>query len=290
MKKLISISVILISILTSCKKDIGVKALTNEMIFSVNYPTTKATETSFETGDIFGAYITEYEDDKPSILQLGGNYINNAPVKNLGTSWAATPAIYWGDGKYDVYAYYPYTQPSSIDEMTFDVATDQRIEGDNDTLDAYESSDFLYATTKSVTSDEQTVKLLFKHIMSKLTINFVKGEDFEGEIPEDATVVIHNVIPSAIIDLSTGDVVKDPHKSAQSIFAKKIKSGKYSAIIVPQTLDNAAPLVEVIFNDISYLFTSKFQFKSGNHHSINIIMTDNPEKVKIEIGGEIVTW
>lgn len=290
MKKLSYILLAIVLAFSSCSKNTEDITSSREMTFSVCYPMTKATETDFEINDVFGAYITEYDGEKPSLLQLGGNYVNNVPVKYNGTSWAATPPIYWGKGKYDVYAYYPYGQPGSITEMSFDVAADQREEADKEGISQYEASDFLWAMAKKVTSSELTVKLLFKHRMSKVTVNLVKGENFEGEIPEKATVVIHNTVASSLIDLSTGDVVKDPHIASSSIFARQIETGKYSAVLVPQTLTNKVPLIEVICNGVSYLFESKFQFKSGMNHTIDIILDDNPEKVKIEIGGEIDNW
>lgn len=290
MRKLLFISLAIVLVLSSCSKNEEGLVLSREMIFSVCYPTTKATETDFEINDVFGVYIAEYDDDKPSSLQIGGNYVNNVPVKYNGSLWVASPTIYWGDGKYDVYAYYPYGQPCSIDEMTFDVATDQRKEADIEGTSQYEASDFLWSSAKMVTSSEPTVKLLFKHKMSKVTVNLIKGGNFEGDIPNDAAVIIHNTVASALIDLSTGDVVKDPHVAARSIFARQIETGKYSAVVVPQTLTNKMPLVEVVCNNVSYLFESKFQFKSGMNHTINFILDDNPEKVKIEIGGEIINW
>ena len=41
---------------------------------------------------------------------------------------------------------------------------------------------------------------------------------------------------------------------------------------------------------VSYLFESKFVFKPGVEHLVNLVITDNPDKVKIEIGGEIENW
>ena len=64
------------------------------MRFNVEYPATKATETSFEAGDRIGVYITAYDGNTPLPLQLGGNYKNNNPVSFDGTSWAADPVIY----------------------------------------------------------------------------------------------------------------------------------------------------------------------------------------------------
>ena len=260
------------------------------MRFNVEYPATKATETAFEAGDKIGVYITEYDGNRSSALQLGGNYKNNNPVVFDGTKWTADPMIYWGEGKYDVYAYYPFCLPESVDEMPFSVALDQRAAETSDALSAYEASDFLYAVKKGVTSEGGEVRLPFKHKMSKLTINIIKGEDFEGDIPEDMTVYIHSIVADCLIDLSTGDVVKDPHASVKTITAKKIDAGTHTAIIVPQMLVNKKPLVEIIFRNVSYMVESKFNFKSGIHHVLNITLNNNPDKVNIEIGGEIEGW
>lgn len=262
------------------------------MRFNVEYPATKATETAFEAGDKIGVYITGYKDNIPMALQLGGNYKNNNPVTFDGTSWTADPVIYWDEtiAKYDVYAYYPFMIPESVDELPFSVALDQRVAETADALSAYEASDFLYAVKKGVTSDGGEVRLPFRHKMSKLTVNIIKGEDFEGDIPEDMTVYIHSTVADCLIDLSTGDVVKDPYASVKTITARKIDAGTHTAIIVPQMLVNKKPLVEIIFRNVSYMVESKFNFKSGMHHVLNITLNNNPDKVNIEIGGEIENW
>lgn len=262
------------------------------MHFNVQYPTTKATETAFEAGDKIGVYITAYEDNKPLALQLGGNYKNNNPVTFDGAKWTADPVIYWNENmaKYDVFAYYPFSMPSSVDEMPFSVALNQRTDQTAETLSSYEASDFLYASAKKVSSEGGDVNLIFKHKMSKFTVNIIKGEDFEGDIPEDMTIYIHNTVTDCLIDLSTGDVIKDPYAPAKTITAKKIDAGTHTAIIVPQMLVNKKPLVEIIFKNVSYMVESKFNFKSGVHHVLNITLNNNPDKVNIQIGGEIGDW
>ena len=64
----------------------------------------------------------------------------------------------------------------------------------------------------------------------------------------------------------------------------------YSAIIVPQRIDNRQPLVEVEMMGVSYLFESKFLFKPGTEHLVNLVISENPDKVKINIGGEKQNW
>lgn len=257
------------------------------MQFNVGYPVTKATETAFETGDRIGVYITGYENDKPLALQLGGNYKNNNPVTFDGAKWVADPVIYWGEGKYDVFAYYPFGAPASVDEMPFSLELDQTTEETSTALSGYEASDFLYASAKGVTSEGGSVDLNFKHKMSKFTVRLVKGDDFEGDIPSEITVYIHNTVTDCLIDLATGDVIKDPYASARTIKAKKVADDNFTAIIVPQMLTNKKPLVEIIFKDVSYMIESKFQFKTGTHHILNMTLNNNPDQVRIEIGGEI---
>lgn len=277
-------------IIAGCNKvEIPDAAIDGAMHFNVSHPATKATETAFEAGDKMGVYIAAYEGGKPLALQLGGNFKNNNPVTFDGTKWTADPVIYWDEDieKYDVYAYYPFTEPSSIDEMPFSVALDQRTMETADALSAYEASDFLFATAKGVTSEGGDVNLVFRHKMSKFTVKLIKGADYEGELPANATVYIHSTVTDCVIDLATGDVVKNPYSAAKTITAKQMDEATHTAIIVPQMLVNKKPLVEIVFKDVSYMVETKFQFKSGTHHVLNITVNNNPDKVKIEIGGEI---
>ena len=41
---------------------------------------------------------------------------------------------------------------------------------------------------------------------------------------------------------------------------------------------------------VSYVFESTFQFKPGVEHLVNMVISDNPDQVKIEVGGEIQDW
>lgn len=273
--------------LGGCSKSESEVLGSNEMRFTATYPTaSRATGSAFETGDVMGIYVTQYNGENPAQLQLSGNYANNVETVFDGSAWKSTPVIYWEDGKFDVYAYYPYTNISSVDEYPFTVALDQSTEETSNALSGYEASDFLWAKATGV-SRMASVPLTFTHKMSKLVINLIKGADYSGEIPTDAVVRIHNTVPAAIVDLASGVVTKNGYESAQSITAKKVSDGVYAAIIVPQRLDTKRPLVEVLSKGVSYLIESSFVFKAGTQHTINITLNNNPDQVKIEIGGEI---
>ena len=258
------------------------------MTFTVSHPSqTRATATDFESGDRIGLYVSP--SDAP--LEIGGNLVNNEALTYNGKSWTASRMLYWDDGTYNAYAYYPYMQSvGSIEDQPFSVSTDQSTAKTATSLGGYEASDLLFATTKNIKASASPVRLTFSHIMSKLKIRLVKGEDFEGDMPTKADVYIHSTVPTATVDLQAGVATRYVKGTRQTIKAHQDGDFTYSAIIVPQRIDNRQPLVEVVMNGVSYMFESKFQFKPGVEHLVNLIITDNPDKVKIDIGGEIQDW
>ena len=252
---------------------------------------TKATANAFESGDVTGLYMTEYDSsNKPVPLQVSGNAVNNAALRFDGTSWTTSPTLYWNKGvKYDVYGYYPYSKPASVDEYRFSIASDQTTTNTAESLGGYEASDFLWAKQTGV-KYPGVVSLTFRHRMSRLVVKLVKGKDFEGDMPKDVVVKVHGTVTDAVIDLGSGVVVKDNHGKAKTITMKKESDTVFSSIIVPQRIENRQPLIEVLTNNVSYLMESRFVFRSGVQHSVNIILDSDPAKVKIEIGGEIQGW
>lgn len=257
------------------------------MNFTFTHPAqSRATETSFENGDVVGLYVSE--ETKP--LEIAGNTVNNEALSFTGSSWQASRKLYWDAGTYNAYAYYPRLNDiSSTSDLPFEVNTDQSSAA-GASMSNYEASDFLFASAKGITATNNPVSLQFRHIMSKISINLIKGADFEGELPEKATVYIHNTVTSATIDLAAGVATKSLRGERKSVVARQDGPTKYSAILVPQRIENRMPLIEVVMNGVSFLYESKFLFKPGIHHIVNLVVDKNPEQVKIEVGGEIVDW
>ena len=282
----------LVTVLTACTDDrneptaIGNNGKT-EMKFTLTHPSqTRATDTSFEQGDAVGLYVAEAS----APLEIAGNIVNNERLVFSGTKWVADHKLYWDNGSYNVYAYYPQMpHVSSVTDLPFQVSTDQTVAGGQEP-NGYEASDLLYSSSHGVTASPDPVNLRFRHIMSKLSIRLIKGEDYEGEIPADAVVYVHNTVTDATVDLTAGVATRDPRGTRQTVTARRNSQANYSAIIVPQRLDNRVPLIEVVANGVSFLYESKFVFKPGMHHIVNLVMDKNPEQIKIEIGGEITNW
>ena len=274
------------SVLTSCTdgrnepESIDTNGKT-EMKFKLSHPSqTRATDTSFEEDDAVGLYVTEAN----APLEIASNNVNNERLVFSGTDWTAAHKLFWDNGSYNVYAYYPYIDDvTSITDLPLQIREDQ-------TADGYGASDLLHAYSLGVPASADPVCLRFRHIMSKLTVRLIKGEDYEGEIPADAVVYVHNTVTDANVDLAAGVATRDPRGQRRTLTARPNGQASYSAIIVPQRLDNRVPLIEVVANGVSFLYESKFQFKPGMHHIINLVMDRNPNQAKIEIGGEITDW
>ena len=277
--------------LTACAEDAGPQykdAKSTPITFVVELPSiVRATDSNFEAGDRIGLYVSAAN----APLEIGGNLVNNEALVYNGSQWTAARTLYWDEGTYNAYAYYPYIKDvSSVEDQLFSISTDQSTAKTATSLGGYEASDLLFATSKNITASTSPVCLTFRHIMSKLKIRLIKGEDFEGEMPTKAKVYVHSTVPTATGDLQAGVATRYVKGNSQTIIARQEGSTIYSAIIVPQRIDNRKPLLEVVMNGVSYFYESKFQFKPGTEHLVNLIISNNPDQVKINIGGEIKNW
>ena len=276
-------------LLASCDKAEEIAVDDGSIRFVMQYPSaTRATETSFEQGDKIGLFLTEYTGETPAPLQISGNWANNVAATLEGTEWETAKKIFWSDNRMDAYGYYPYMSLTSVDEQPFSIALDQSTERTGDQLGGYEASDFLWAKTEGVDQSTETVTLQFSHRCSKLVIQLVKGPSYEGELPDSATVYIHNVVPTATIDLATGAVTKDIFGEVATVKARKVNNATYEAIMIPQRIESRRPFIEIVVNNISYLLEDTFQFKAGMQHTLSLVINSNPDQVSVDIGGEIV--
>ena len=254
---------------------------------------TKVSAGAFEVEDQLGLYVTDYVNaNTPMPLQISGNRANNVMMNFDGAAWTPEQTIYWGEGKSDVYAYYPYLETiTDVNKLYFEVATDQNDKG-------YEASDFLWAKADGVRQTDGTVNLQMQHLLSKLTVKIVAGKDYIGSLPEDATVQLHSTVTNVNIDLEKGSVVKDPYSSAKSIKMRNlgvrmvdgVNAVVYEAIVVPQMLESTVPLLEINSKSVSYLLEDPFNFHSGVAYTYTATLNASTTAIKVEIGCEIEDW
>lgn len=251
------------------------------MTFDCVIGDTRATDTAFENGDKIGVFVVKAGE----LIQPTGNEVTNESFTYNGSSWASSKKVYWNDGTFDVYAYYPYTGTiADTEEMLFSVSEDQS------SHTGYTASDFVWASKNGVTGSSSPVSLNFSHSLSKAVVVLEKGEGFTGNIPSDCEVYLHSTAIEAAIDLESGNAESSAYSPTGTIKAFKKNATTFEAIVVPQNITSRRPLVEVVTEGVSYLMEGKISFRPGYSHNITITLTKNPEETKIEIGGSIGGW
>jgi len=273
MKKIVYIS---IALFLFCACDKQVKDV-NQIRFNIGFPATKATATAFEAGDELSLYAVEYVGDQQMPLQVGGNYLNNEKVVFDGTEWAGARTLYWSDNACDFYALYPYqAEIASVDQYSFTIAEDQNGTG-------YEASDLLFAKAENVSRTDGVVDLHFKHMMSKCVVEVVKGDTFEGEIPNDIVCHIYNTSTSCKVDCVAGSLEKDSFGEKKTITMNKFSNTHFEAVVVPQNIELRTPLIELTMGGIAYLLDYSLSFRPGYVHTITVTVNTSPDQEQIEI-------
>lgn len=282
MKKIFIIVSIVFAVV-SCNK-MGQVTSDRQIRFNFLLPETKATASSFESGDAVSLYAVEYNGETQIPLQVGGNWLNNEKITYNGNTWAASHSLYWPDASCDFYAFYPYQASiGSIEKYPFSVATDQNSTREGENLGGYEASDLMYASATKVSHSTGTVNLSFYHIMSKLVVRINKGEKFEGEIPDDIVAHVYNTVTDCMVDWAKGSVEKDAFGAKSTITMKKINNSLFEAILVPQNIERRTPLIELTMGGIAYLLEYSLSFRPGFVHYIDLTVNTSPDQEQIEI-------
>ena len=278
----------------SCEKENFKEGVVEDGVMQIEvlHPSTRATETAFESGDVIGLYAAAYDGENAMPLQISGNWINNEALTNDGSAWVGRRTLYWADGLMDVYGYYPYMEPTSITKHKWAVQTDQSTPATENTLSGYEASDFLWAKAEGVSSEDGSVQLQFKHICAKMIIKLLKGEDFTEEFTDDTEVFLHSTVPSATIDFTKGYVTKDIYGSRQKIKARRVAADTFELILVPQSITEVLPFVEVVMGGISYMTEDIFSYHPSTEYNVAITLNTSPQNIQIEInvGGSVGGW
>lgn len=293
MKKYIAVMALALMVMSCEKENIDNIPVVEDGVMRIEalHPSaTRATDSAFESGDVIGLYVTTYEGDESLPLQISGNWINNEALTYDGSTWLGRRTFYWAEDTMDVYGYYPYMEPTSITKHKWAVQTDQSTPATDDALSAYEVSDFLWAKTEGVSSEDGSVKLQFKHMCSKVVIKLVKGEKYTDEFPEDIEVYLYSTVPEALINFTNGIVSKDPYGTKQKIKARKVAIDTFEVIVVPQSILEYSPFVEIIMGKIAYMTEEIFTYHAGREYIVSITLDNSPQKIEINVGGSVDGW
>ena len=213
-------------------------------------PATKVTTDGFCTGDEVGVYLVNYDGATPGTLKVEANQADNVRFTfNETGDWVSDYDIYYKDNEtnVDMYGYYPYAAPTSIEAYPFEVARDQSKGAEHGQMAAYEASDFLWAKTKNVKPTASKVILSFYHKMSSARVRFSQGSGWADAAEYAAVtkeVLVTNTVRKSTVNLATGVVTPEGEAPLTGIVPMN-DNGEFRAIVVPQTVAAGQTLLTI---------------------------------------------
>ncbi len=238
---------------------------------------TRVNDSGFCDGDVMGVYIVDYEGNNPGTLQVSGNRGDNVrhTFDEENYKWNSAYDLYWKDKHthIDVYGYYPYGSPESVDAYSFTVQRDQSTASAEGGLGGYEASDFLWGKVADVAPTTSVIRLPMQHRMANARVTLVEGTGFAaGEWAQtDKIVLAANLVREASINLADGTVT--PTGEVEQTMTVPSRNGdEWRAIVVPQTVPSGATLFSITIGGVPYKFSKNeaFTYVAGKMNNFSI--------------------
>lgn len=229
---------------------------------SIKQVPTKATASGFVNGDGLGLYAVNYENNNtvPGVLKDEGNQADHVKYvfDEPNWTWKAVSASYYKDPDthVDIYCYYPYAVPTSVNDYRFEVKQDQGAIPDPGMMSNYEASDFLWGKVTDVAPTESKVKVKLAHKMAGINVVLQEGTGFlEGEFDLiSKSVLAQSLTRNASIDFATGEVTPLGAAAATGTILAKQSDGSYRGIVVPQSVAAGNVLLSITVGGKTYSY------------------------------------
>ena len=238
---------------------------------------TRVNDSGFADGDVMGVYIVDYNGNTPGTLQPSGNRADNVrhTYDAANAKWNSAYDIYWKDDHthIDVYGYYPFGSPESIDAYPFTVERDQSKPSEDGVMGGYEASDFLWGKVTDVAPTDRVIRLPMAHRMANARVTLTEGTGFaDGEWEQtERTVLVANLIRGAKINLNDGTVKAKGSVEPTATVPARV-GDEWRAIVVPQTVAAGTTLFTITVGGIPYKFSKNeaFTYTAGKMSNFTI--------------------
>ena len=261
---------------------------------------TRVNDGGFCDGDEMGIYIVDYKAGTPGTLQQSGNRADNVcyTYDEANCKWKSDYDVYWKDfhTHIDVYGYYPYAHPESIDNYTFNVQRDQSTATADGKMGGYEASDFLWGKLSDVAPTSAALRLLLRHRMSSACVKLLKGDGFTDSEWEGMAkpVLVTNLARKASINMTDGTVKVAGDVEKLATIPLQVND-EWRTIVVPQTVLAGITLFNITIGGVPYKFTKNepLTYVSGKMMKFNIRVdkTEGHGKYRLTLVSEsIAPW
>ena len=269
--KIISACAVLVA-LASCSNDHvisqpGAEDTPIRIQANVGAVTTKAGSniqgSQFDANEKIGIFLKEHLGASETNVMTYSNDITGTVNSTDQSKIDLSPAQYFpSNGRsVDCLAIYPkQNEDANIinTTLTFSVKEDQSY------ADNYKASDLMYAY-KDNTAKGTDIELTFSHLLSKIIVEVVADGSVNQNVLNHVYVDLLNT--NKTIDISVPDIAQGSESSTKTVtvgtttsesktinlgqptYTSGNKTGEVAAIIVPQTIANNKPFIQVRLND-----------------------------------------
>ena len=226
-------------------------------------PSTRATDSNFETGDAIGVFAVEKTTGNVSGRLMSSNYADNVKyVYSNGLFSGATSVIEQPTDKPLMFykAVYPYSSDLR-NEFSFAVGSDQS------NSSSYTMSDLMTADTEATT--EVTPHLVFSHKLSNIIIN-LKYEEKPGGSEQ---MFFNNVLVEAKANINENTFTA--FGTTKTVIASGNGNNSFKVILPPQTIAEKVTLITLKVGSKTFTFfpESDFIWKSGMQHTYDVTVS-----------------
>lgn len=266
----IFIAAIAVASMTACNNELSEQALNNggNVNFTMGIGNTSSSRISMPEDSYTASFIGD--DEVGIFVAEVPSYINLKYSTADGTTWTGGPVKVSADAAYTYYAYYPYAEGMTANNISAVVAANQETEG-------YIKNDYLYSKL-SASAGQTDVKLTFDHALSLVEVTLVGSGAAEG-----ATVDLLNVATDATIDLTTETVTAG--STMANVTMDALSNLKYRAIVPAQKIAASTPVFKIAVNDKTYQakYSGEINFEQGKYLAMTITLGEQGGDAEIEI-------
>ncbi len=257
--------------MTACNNELSEQALNNggNVNFTMGIGNTPSSRISMPE-DSYTASFTG-NDEVGIFVAEQPSYTNVKYSTADGTTWTGGPVKVSADAAYTYYAYYPYAEGMTANNIPVVVATNQDTEG-------YIKNDYLYSKL-SATAGQTDVKLAFDHALSLVEVTLAGSGAAEGAI-----VDLLNVATDATINLTAETPVTTGSTTA-TVTMDALSSLKYRAIVPAQKIAASTPVFKIAVNGRTYQakYSGEINFEQGKYLAMTVTLGEQGGDAEIEI-------
>lgn len=257
--------------MTACNNELSEQALNNggNVNFTMGIGNTPSSRISMPE-DSYTASFTG-NDEVGIFVAEQPSYTNVKYSTADGTTWTGGPVKVSADAAYTYYAYYPYAEDMTANNIPVVVATNQDTEG-------YIKNDYLYSKL-SATAGQTDVKLAFDHALSLVEVTLAGSGAAEGAI-----VDLLNVATDATINLTAETPVTTGSTTA-TVTMDALSSLKYRAIVPAQKIAASTPVFKIAVNGRTYQakYSGEINFEQGKYLAMTVTLGEQGGDAEIEI-------